>query len=281
MNRFRRRVLRRDGLDLVLHVAEGDGPLVFLQHGLCGDWLQPASVFPWESGARLAVLDCRGHGESSARGVEGLSIESFADDVVAAIAVEARGPVVVGGISMGAAIALRIACLQPELVRGLVIARPAWVTDAAPINMEPNMAVGGLLQNEQTEGEVESFLASDLGRRLAARAPDNLASLVSFFARMPRNTTAALLTQISADGPGISLTQLSALPVPTLVIGHGEDEVHPMAHARTLALTIPGARLAEIPPKARGKVLYEAAFRHELAKFLQEIHHEPSRSRLV
>ena len=29
-------IIRRDGLDLVLHVAEGEGPLVFFQHGPAG-----------------------------------------------------------------------------------------------------------------------------------------------------------------------------------------------------------------------------------------------------
>lgn len=271
MTCFEERVLWRDGLDLVLHVTVSDGPLVFLQHGLCGDRWQPASVFPSGVGARLAVLECRGHGLSPGGNPEELSLSTFADDVMAAIVQEARLPVVVGGISMGAAIALRIACLRPELVKGLVIARPAWVTEAAPANMTPNLTVGRLLRKKKTPGEVDEFLASEIGRRLAAQAPDNLASLVSFFARLPRGLTAELLTRIAIDGPGISLAQLSLIDVPTLVIGHREDEVHPIAHASAIASVIPNARLVEIPPKARGKAPYEAAFRDALLQFLMEV----------
>lgn len=268
MKGFTRHSVRRDGLDLALYVREGQGPLVFFQHGLCGDAAQPASVFP--EGARLAVLECRGHGQSPAGAPEALSIATFTDDLAAAIEQLASSPCVVGGISMGAAITMRLAVTRPGLVKGLVLARPAWTTIAAPENMRPNLMVGELLQKPPSEQELPSFLASAMGRRLAAEAPDNLASLAGFFTREPRAVTAALLTRISRDGPGVSEAQLAALRVPTLVIGHGEDVVHPIADARHLASLIPKARFLEIPPKARGKAQYEAGFRAGLSHFLQE-----------
>lgn len=262
--------LLRDGLSLVLHVEAGQGPVMFLQHGLCGDAAQPAAVFPRDAGVRLAVLECRGHGESPAGNPNDFSIATFADDVSAAIAATSHQPVIVGGISMGAAIAMRLACTRPELVKGLVIARPAWTFAPAPDNMTPNLEVGRILQRPQQTGELEDFLSSAIGRRLAAEAPDNLASLTGFFRRAPRDVTAELLTRISRDGPGVTEAQLRALDLPTLVIGHEEDVVHPMAHARTLAAAIPGARLVEIPPKARGIAAYQDAFRDALARFIKE-----------
>lgn len=281
MKGFRQRIIRRDGLELVLHVQEGEGPLVFFQHGLCGDAAQPATVFPLGSGARLAVLDCRGHGESPAGAPEAFSIATFADDLAAAI--EEASPVscIVGGISMGAAIAMRLACLRPGLVNGLVIARPAWVTADAPENMLPNLVVGQRLAQAAAPDERQAFLDSGTGRMLAADAPDNLASLLGFFHREPRAVTAELLVRISRDGPGVTEAQLAALAVPALVIGHGEDVVHPLSHARELAALVPRASLLEIPPKARGKEPYEEAFRAGLSRFLQEMFHEPSRSHLV
>ena len=48
----------------------------------------------------------------------------------------------VGGISMGAAIALRIAALRPDLVSALVLARPAWLDANGPENIQP-VADGG------------------------------------------------------------------------------------------------------------------------------------------
>ena len=268
---MRQHSIRRGGLDLVVHVQEGEGPLFFLQHGLCGDAAQPAAVFPPAVRARLAVLDCRGHGASPAGAADALSIATFTDDLAAAITGIAGGPCMVGGISMGAAIAMRLACLRPDLVSALVIARPAWTWSAAPANMSPNAMVGDMLSRAPAADEASAFMASGMGRMLAAQAPDNLASLAGFFQRQPRAVTAELLTRISRDGPGVTEGQLAALSLPTLVIGHGEDMVHPMAHAEALATLIPGARLQAIPPKARGKDAYEAAFRTALGQFIQEI----------
>ena len=269
MTAFRKHVLRRDGLNLVLHVQEGEGPIAFFQHGLCGDANQPASVFPDDM--RLAVLECRGHGESPAGAVDALSIATFTDDLAAAVEQVTSSPCIVGGISMGAAVAMRLACLRPELVSALVVARPAWVTTSAPDNMSPNLKVGEILRQPPAENEVTSFLASDMGQMLATQAPDNLVSLTGFFNRQPRDITAELLTRISRDGPAVTEAQLAALAVPALVIGHGEDVVHPMSHAQDLAALIPGARLIEIPAKARGKMVYEAAFRSALRDFIQEM----------
>jgi pimeloyl-ACP methyl ester carboxylesterase len=281
MTAFSNRIFRRDGLDLALHVQEGQGPLVFFQHGLCGDAGQPAAVFPAGVGARLAVLECRGHGESPAGAADDFASATFADDLAAAIEDASDAPCIVGGISMGAAIAMRLACLRPDLVSSLIIARPAWTTHAAPRNMAPNLIVGQILQQTPAPDEIGSFLASETGLMLAEQAPDNLASLSGFFTRQPRAVTAELLTRISRDGPGITEAQLAALSIPTLVIGHGEDVIHPLFHARQLSAAIPGARLSEIPPKAQGRSAYESAFRTALSQFIQEMLDDSSRTRLV
>jgi pimeloyl-ACP methyl ester carboxylesterase len=138
-----------------------------------------------------------------------------------------------------------------------------------------------MLEKPPSADKVNDFLSSATGRMLAVEAPDNLASLTGFFRREPRDVTSALLTRISRDGPGVTDSQLSSLSIPTLVIGHGEDVVHPMAHARYLANLIPAARLVEIPPKTRGREAYESGFRGALGRFIQELQHASSPARLV
>lgn len=271
MKGFRQHILRRDGVALTLHVQEGEGPLMVFQHGLCGDAAQPAAVFPHTSGVRLAVFECRGHGASEAGDPAAFSIATFADDVAAAIRMITDRPCVVGGISMGAAIAMCLAVREPGLVRGLVIARPAWSFSAAPANMRPNLEVGERLRAPPTVGEAEAFVASRTGRMLAAQSPDNLKSLLSFFTREPRSVTADLLVRISSDGPGVTRAELAALRVPTLVIGNSEDHIHPLGLARDIADAIPGAQFLEIPAKTHGKEAYESSFRAGLGTFLQEI----------
>jgi pimeloyl-ACP methyl ester carboxylesterase len=254
-----------------LHVDDtgGQGLPVLFQHGLCGDAGQASEVFPRDDGFRRITLESRGHGASEAGDSQAFSITTFTDDAAALIEAKGLAPVVVGGISMGAAIAMRLAVLHPELVSGLIIARPAWSTKAAPSNMRPNGEVGELLSRLSQDEALTSFLQSKTAKRLAVEAPDNLGSLKSFFSRNPQKVTAALLSSISPDGPGVSAAQLRSISIPTLVIGHRIDSVHPFALAKEVAELVPGAKLVEITPKAQNRARYISDFQTALHDFLK------------
>ncbi|HET9068857.1 MAG TPA: alpha/beta hydrolase [Amaricoccus sp.] len=262
----------RDGVTLGYDDA-GHGPPVLFQHGLGGDAGQVAEVFPDAPPARRITLECRGHGGSGGGSEPGppdrLSIATFAGDLAALADSLALGPAVVGGISMGAAIALRLAVRRPDLVRALVLARPAWVAAAAPGNMRPYALVGGLIATLPPDEARRRFEASDTAADLAARAPDNLASLQGFFGRPPG--FGRLLQAIAADGPGVSEAEIARIAVPTLVIGHGRDLAHPLAHAEALAALVPGASLARITPKAADLAAYVGDFRAALGDFLARV----------
>jgi pimeloyl-ACP methyl ester carboxylesterase len=255
--------LQRDGLRLAVNDAGGDGLPVVLQHGLCGDAGQTAEAMPKDPRFRRITLECVGHGASDFGGT--LSIARFADDVAALIDT-LPGPVVLGGISMGAAIALRLAVTRPDLVRGLILIRPAWVTEAAPPNMAPNALVGRMIAEGKDRA---AFDATPTAQHLAHVAPDNLASLRGFFDRKPLAHTAALLQSISADGPGVTAAEVGALSLPVLVCGTGRDYIHPLDHAGRLA-ALTNARLIELPPKATDKPAHLAALHAALTDFLKE-----------
>ena len=255
-------VTSADGVALNLDIA-GQGTDLVFQHGLCGDRHQTAQVTP--NGVRRLTLECRGHGLSEVGPLEQLSIAQFTKDLAEVIAGEGIRPVV-GGISMGAAIALRLAVTRPELVRAMILARPAWGTKAGPANMAPNAEVGEMLALDQT---LDRFDATPTARLLAETAPDNLASLRGFFARKPREVTSALLRRISADGPGVTASDLATLDLPVLVIGHARDHVHPLGLAEELSGAIPGAKLVRITAKADDPANYRDDFRAALAAFLK------------
>ncbi|MDI6025179.1 alpha/beta hydrolase [Corticibacterium sp. UT-5YL-CI-8] len=269
--RLKRFDFRREGGILAAYDTGGDGVPVAFQHGLCGDIRQVAEAVPDLSGLRLITLECRGHGVSEA--FAPYSIATFADDIAALIEMLGVGPIVVGGISMGAAIATRLAVMRPDLVRGLMLVRPAWVVENTPQNMSPNAEVGALLQRLPPEDARMAFRGSSTHARLAETSPDNLASLDSFFAREPIAVTAELLTAISADGPGVSEADLGALDTPALVLGSGFDAIHPFASAKRLAGLIPGAGFQEITPKGLDKAAYIADIHTAFSAFLKELHH--------
>ena len=257
--------------DLVLRVRDAGGPglPVVFQHGLCGDIHQPHEVFPHSERFRLITVECRGHGESTAGDPSQFAIATFAEDILAYVKSQNFERFVVGGISMGAAIALRIACANPHATAGLIVARPAWGVGNAPVNMRANALVGMLLAEFGPVRGLEIFEASSTAKNFAQTAPDNLTSLRGFFIREPLEVTAELLQRISADGPGISATEIAGLAVPTLVIGHGRDSVHPLALAQDLAALLPKSRLCEITPKAESKSRHVSEFASALNNFLE------------
>ncbi len=268
--------LLRDGLELAVYRGGETGPALVFQHGLCGGSGQIAEAMQGLGSQRWQGLECRGHGLSPLG--DAVSIACFADDVAAMIEAMPefdRGPVVLGGISMGAAIATRLAVTRPDLVRALVLVRPAWVVDDAPENMAPNAEVGMLLEMLPLDQARAFFAEGETARRLEVAAPDNLASLKGFFNRRPQAETARLLTTISADGPGIAAEDLRALRIPALICGCAQDAIHPMAHAQALADLIPWARLVELPAKARDKAAHLAALADAMTAFLKEIDDAP------
>ena len=257
-----------------LHLAltqAGDGPAFVFQHGLCGDAAQPAEVFPDDAAFRRVTLECRAHGSSDPGDTAELSIATFTDDVAAAIEGEALAPCVVGGISMGAVIALRLAVTRPDLVRALVLARPAWLTDPAPPNMRPYLEVGELLSRFPADEARARFEASATAAWLEREGPENLASLRTLFARKPQALTALCLMRIAADDPGVSASDLARLRLPALVIGHGYDPLHPWSYAERLAAMLPHARLVRITAKAESRDRYVEDFRAALRRFLTDL----------
>ncbi|BDA84425.1 alpha/beta hydrolase [Aureimonas sp. SA4125] len=257
----------RDGLALRYRDVGTGLPLLF-QHGLGGDAAQVADVMPTSPLLRRITLECRGQGGSPFGPTTGFSIAGFADDVAALADERAIGRAVVGGISMGAAIALRLAVRRPETVRAVILARPAWVTQRAPENMRPYGLVGDLLQRFEPEEARLRFMESEIAETLARLAPDNLSSLAGFFARAEPKTFGALLSAIAADGPGVTEAEIAAIDRPVLVIGHGQDLAHPEAMAEKLAGLIPGAELVRITPKAVDRDAYRRDFQSALQAFL-------------
>ncbi|CCV11193.1 alpha/beta hydrolase [Mesorhizobium sp. STM 4661] len=255
--------------DATLRVSDaGDGLAVVFQHGLGGSEAQVAQAFPTGAGLRRLTLECRGHGASGLGGRRPFSLSMFADDVLAAADQAGLDRFVAGGISMGAAIALRLACRHPDRVAGLLLVRPAWIFGSAPVNMRPNAEVAGLILDQGPDKARTIFAQSQTAARLKRQAPDNLASLLGFFDRPDAAPFAQILADISADGPGVSESDVASLGVPTLVVGNAVDAVHPLSVAHKLAAAIPGATFAEIPAKALDSTRHFAELQSEITDFL-------------
>ena len=258
-------ILRDFGGVRLAHHQRGEGRTFLFQHGLCGDARQTFDAAPDLPGWALHTVEMRGHGGSDALPPYGFA--RFTDDLIA-VAQTLPAPMVIGGISMGAALALTLAVRRPDLVAGLVLIRPAWGIGPAGANLAPNAAVGARIARGATRAD---FDATPLARDLAQRSPDNLASLRGFFDRAPLPVTAALLTALSVDDPGLTAADLAALRAPTLVAGCAEDVIHPLPLACDLAARIPAAQFLDLPPKGRDRAAHRAALHDGLTRFLTEL----------
>ena len=258
--------LLRDGTALRM-TDIGNGLAVVFQHGLGGGEAQVAQTFP--AGFRRITLECRGHGGSGLGERRPFSFEMFADDVLAAADQAGLDRFVAGGVSMGAAIALRLASRHPKRVSALVLVRPAWTFAAAPENMRPIAEVAELILQHGIDKARTIFARSEAAMRLYREAPDNLSSLLGYFDRPDAKAFAQVLANIASDGPGVSERDAAALAIPALVVGNAMDAVHPLSSAYTLAAAIPNAIFAEVTPKARDSKQHFNELHAQIGTFLQ------------
>ncbi len=102
--------------------SEGEGPPIVLIHGLGSD--HTAFVGPVKdallAGRRVITMDMRGHGRSTRAGNH-YSTDQFADDVAALLDTLHIRCADVLGISMGGAIAMKLAARRPKLVNRLAL----------------------------------------------------------------------------------------------------------------------------------------------------------------
>jgi pimeloyl-ACP methyl ester carboxylesterase len=259
--------LLRDDASLAVFDS-GQGLPVLFQHGLGGDEAQVAQAFPAGDGLRRLTIECRGHGASSLGSMRPFSFKMFAEDVLAAVTDRGIDRLVVGGISMGAAIALNLARHHPERVVALVLVRPAWTFAAAPDNLAPIRAIADLIQSHPLDEARDLFTGSEIAAHLREKAPDNFASLLGYFDRPDAEAFAAVLGDIAADGPDVSRATAAAITIPTLVIGNQQDAIHPLSCAHALAKTIADATFVEVAAKAADKTRHFAEVQETISQFL-------------
>jgi pimeloyl-ACP methyl ester carboxylesterase len=110
-----------DGGKLAVEV-EGDGPLIICSPGIgdTRDAFAPLAVHLVACGYRVARVDLRGHGDSTAR-FNRYGDEATAEDLLTVIEVLGGGSAVLAGASMSAAAAVIAAGRRPDHVAGLIL----------------------------------------------------------------------------------------------------------------------------------------------------------------
>lgn len=267
----RDRSFAHDGLVFRYREAGAGAPFVF-QHGLGADASQTFGLIHPPAGWRLLTLECRAHGETRPVGPEDrLSIPCFVEDVIAWMDHLGLAQAVVGGISMGAALALELTLRHPGRVRALVLSRPAWLDVPRAADFKVFLEIASLLRRHGAFEGARRFAATPGFERIQAASPDNARSLLGQFAEPRAVETVAKLEAIPRYAPTFRESDWGRIRVPTLVIANRDDVIHPFAFAEHYASAIPGATLRELTPKSRNRDQHAVDTRRHITEFLARL----------
>ena len=258
-----------DGIQFHFRDSGGSGvPFVF-QHGLGADVGQTFELFAPPPGFRLLSFDCRAHGETKPLGPEDkISVEQFAEDLRAFLDQLRIKRAVIGGISMGAAMALHFALTHPERVLGLVLSRPAWLDESRADNMKVFSTIAEFIRKYGAWEGAQRFQQTAAYLEVLKVSPDNADSLVSQFVHPRAEETVAKLERIPAYVPQHTRADWQRIGVPTLVLANHQDAIHPFEFGEVMARMIPHAVLAEVTPKSVSKERHGAEVQRAVAGFL-------------
>jgi len=237
----------------------------FFQHGIGGAIAQPFRFLIGadddDSGCqaprfRLAAFDFRAHGGTPVGDLKKMRIDQFADDLIAFMDHLETDIAVLGGISMGAAVALRAAERYPQRCLGLVLSRPAWLNGSMSTTaVAAYTEAARLLQDAPSlDSALRQLQMSDIYRELAALSADagnSLLGQVRCVVSDPslREAAIARLRSLPGDQSGLDLNSASAVKVSTLIMATPNDPIHPVSFAEALAGAIPNATLVKLAPK--------------------------------
>jgi pimeloyl-ACP methyl ester carboxylesterase len=177
---------------------------------------------------------------------------------------------VVGGISMGAGVALSFAPAHPARVTRLILVRPAWLDRPFPSNLRWFPRAARLLQEYSADEAAERFEQLPEFSELAAGSKPAADSLLGQFRPRARER-AAILAGMPASVPLTNLAQCRQLQMPTLVVVNARDPVHPDTLGEQLADAIPGAARVRITSKEESETRHQAELASTLRDFLETI----------
>jgi pimeloyl-ACP methyl ester carboxylesterase len=196
------------------------------------------------AGFHVVALDLLGHGRSD-RPVDPstYTITAFGEQVVELLDHVGAEQAVIGGMSLGANIALEVADLAPERVRGLLLEMPVLdnAVEAALLTFAPLMFAARFLP--------VSVFAVRAATRWIPRG------VVPFWLGVSLDALNQQAAPMAATIHGIFFGRLAPSPrrrqqiqAPALVVGHRRDPIHPAADAAMLAEEMPNASFV----KSRG-----------------------------
>jgi pimeloyl-ACP methyl ester carboxylesterase len=230
-------ICETNGINIHYTRTGGDKPPLILLHGLMTNglcWTGLARTLEREYD--VIMPDARGHGKSSVPD-HGYRYEDHANDVAGLITALRLPSAVIIGHSMGGMTAAVVASRKPNLLRGLILADPTFLSPK--------------VQREVRDSDVADQHRKILGLSLdevvaeaRARHPDRSSETLELFALARLQTSMAAFDVLTPPNPVYKLL-VSAIDIPSLLVFGDKGVVTPVV-AEELQRLNPGLRVEQI-----------------------------------
>jgi len=233
----------------VRYLEAGSGQAIILLHAFplsAEQWLPQLSRVP--PGCRIVAPDLRrfrGVGPAfEDLGLEGVTMDGYASDVLALMTHLEIERAVVGGLSMGGYVAFAMMRRAPARVGGLLLANTRAGADSPEGRANRDRLIA-LVVREGPAAIAREMVPKLLGATTQREQPD----LVDAIDRMIRmNSSEAVVAALAAmrDRPD-STPLLPAITCPTTIVTGDEDTIIAPSESAAMHALIPGSRLMIIP----------------------------------
>lgn len=249
----------------MLNVTDlGSGPPVLWLHG----FPLASSMFEKQLGigkVRHLMPDLPGFGQSRVTGST-TSMEDYAHLAIELLDRRGIDRAVVAGFSMGGYIALALARLAPERLRGLILIDTRETADTE----EARKGRYDTIAKVREQG-IQPVIDSMLPKMLTPNAPQEMKDRVREIMNSSSVEGVIAALQAMAGRPDSS-ELLPGIAVPTLIVVGEQDPITPPADAERMAKAIPNARLVTIPNAAHLSNFEQSeAFNEAAAAFLKRL----------
>lgn len=260
-----------DGIRFFYEVLDKGVGFVF-SHGLGSDLRQSKELCGNLNTYQQIFWDCRGHGHTQPVGRNNkFNFTTFAKDLNALLIHLNIKQVVMGGISMGAAVSARFALLYPNKVKALVLMRPAWIDQPMPDALAIIPYIADTMERFGSKEGLKRFKQSPQLQEIIQKSTANAKSLYQQFLSPQAYERRARLREIPNDSPIANWKEIEKLNIPALVVGNDLDPIHPLEFAKAWAKYLPQGRFVQVPAKTVSIKNHTLFFQKYLTDFLKSL----------
>ncbi|ANJ25887.1 alpha/beta fold hydrolase [Agromyces aureus] len=187
------------------------------------------------------------------------------------VRVDPESPITIMGISMGAAIALRIALEGLLPVERAVFIRPSFDDSPVPENLRPFPVIGQVLTDAGASGSAE-FQEREVYHRVAEISPLGARALLAQFTAPDAARRAMRLVEVPrnrAFRDDAELAELEGRGIRSLVVGALRDPVHPLSTAERWAAGVAGPMLV-LPARDDGPAAQSHVLTEQVGRWLRD-----------